>query len=401
MYRNIVLLFLAGMALCWLPGCNSEENHQKHPESTAVHKTHDEHQDASLHEEECTHDAHNPERGAVHEEEHETHASGHEEEHDDDHDSEDNHEGHAEDHHENEDAHDDHDVHDEHDDHSTHQDNPEIVLSAKALEIAGITIEKVKKGNISKTVELAGEVGFDEDRLTHIVPRFPGIVKQVYKKLGDNVKAGEVLASIESNESMSSYKIKALIAGTVIEKHITLGEFVSEETAVFVIADLSRIWVNLAVYAKDIQNIRLGQHVKIEAVGSQVQGEGKISYIRPVFDEQTRNSTARIVLPNTGNKWRPGSFVRASIKQHAPDVCLIIEESAIQLIEGTPRVFIPVPGERNTFAAISVKLGDRDEKHAEILSGLAMGTPYVSNGAFELKSEMVTSSLGGHAGHGH
>ena len=100
-------------------------------------------------------------------------------------------------------------------------------------------------------IELPGEIGFNEDRMVHIVPRYPGIVKKVEKKLGSTVKKNDLLAVVESNESLTTYKIFSPIYGKIIEKHITPGEFVGEDTTLFVIVDLSTVWVNCDVYAKD------------------------------------------------------------------------------------------------------------------------------------------------------
>lgn len=278
---------------------------------------------------------------------------------------------------------------------------PEVGLSAKAMEIAGITIDKVKVGKISEIIELAGEVGFNEDRVANVVPRFPGIVKQVHKNLGDYVTAGESLASIESNESLSSYKIKSLISGRVIEKHVTLGEFASEESTVYVIADLSTVWVNLAVYAKDVQNVRVGQMVTIEAIGNNLQTEGKISYIGPVYNEQTRNLVARVVIPNSKNIWRPGTFVRGIVPLEAHGSVMVVSENALQRIGEKLCVFVPEKGEKNVFRAVEVVVEERDGTNAHVISGLSVGDEYVTKGAYELKGKLITSSLGGHAGHGH
>ncbi len=309
--------------------------------------------------------------------------------------------GHAE--HESEKYHDEEG--EDHDDHAGHHGHDEggleVALSAKAVQIAGITLDKVKTGKISEIIELAGEVGFNEDHVAHVVPRFAGIIRKVKKNLGDYVTAGEVLATIESNESLSVYKIKSPISGRIIKKHITLGEFATEETTVYVIVDLSTVWVNLAVYAKDVENIRTGQTVTIEAVGNHLKTKGKISYIAPVYNEKTRNLTARIVLPNSNNKWRPGTFVRGLAPVETPDSVMLVFEDALQTIGENICVFVPEKGEEHVFRPVEVVVGERDGQNAHLVSGLNPGDEYVSKGAYELKSKLITSSLGAHAGHGH
>ena len=304
------------------------------------------------------------------------------------------------------DAHDGHD----HDDHESetatveaddHDEHDEIVvsLSPEAQKMAGLTLARVALGHIVKTTELPGEVGFNEDRLVHIAPRFAGIALEARYRVGSYVHAGEVVAVIESNESMNSYSIKAPISGWIIDRHITPGEYVSGESSIFVLADLSTVWVNLAVYPKDANLIKAGQEVLITAIGSQQQVAGIIDFVSPVLDVLTRSSTARVVLPNPNNTWRPGTFVHGQVVTKAGQLGLMVEKESVQLIGEESVVFV-VEG-HNEFAAVEVVVGDADDDHVRILEGLTEGTEYVAKGAFELKAQIVTGSLSGHAGHGH
>lgn len=295
----------------------------------------------------------------------------------------------------------DHADHDEagHADHDDHADELTVKLTPEAIKLAGITFTDVKYGRIGQTIELPGEIGFNEDRLAHISPRFAGIALKANIRVGDYVKEGEVVAVIESNESMNSYSIKAPISGWVIERHITQGEFVSEENSIFVIADLSTVWVNLAVYPKDANRIKKGQTALIKVIGTNNITTGKIEYIMPIMDFKTRSTTARITLSNTGNILRPGSFVHATITTEASEEALMVEKNAVQYLEEKCVVF--VADGQNRFTPVEVVIGDSDDNFTQIISGLSEGTRYVSSGAFELKAKIVTSNLDAHAGHGH
>ncbi|MEE8577880.1 MAG: efflux RND transporter periplasmic adaptor subunit [candidate division Zixibacteria bacterium] len=274
-----------------------------------------------------------------------------------------------------------------------------VQLSQEGQKLAGISLSRAKAGRIALRNELPGEIGFNEDRLVHIAPRFAGIALEARFRVGSYVKAGEVVAVIESNESMNSYSIKAPISGWIIERHVTPGEYVSGESSIYVLADLSTVWVSLAVYPKDVKLVRAGQAVLITAVGSTEQVAGEIDFVTPVLDAVTRSSTARVVLSNPDNVWRPGTFVHAQVVTGAGTPGLVVERDAVQYVGGVSVVFVVEgPGE---FAAIEVIVGDSDDKHVRILSGLSEGSEYVASGAFELKALIVTSSLGGHAGHGH
>ncbi|MFH1761814.1 MAG: efflux RND transporter periplasmic adaptor subunit [bacterium] len=284
--------------------------------------------------------------------------------------------------------------HNEHDEHET-----DLKLSKNAISMAGIQIDCVKTGRIQRTIELMGEVGCNEDRIAHIVPRFPGITKNIYKNLGDYVSVDEVIAEVESNESLTLYKIKSLIAGRVVEKHITLGEFVSNESTIFMIADLSRVWINLAVYTKNAGNIKTGQEVIIYAVGNNHQAKGTITYLDPVYNKKTRSFTARAVIPNPNNLWRPGTFVKGEIFTETPVDVPIISTAAIQTVNGKTCVFVPEkPG---LFRPVEITAGHIGKQFTHCISGLKPGDEYVTEGSFEIKAKIVTSALSGHAGHGH
>jgi len=280
-----------------------------------------------------------------------------------------------------------------------HLDQLVVELTPQAVTMAGISISDVTTGRIDKTIDLPGEVGFNEDRLVHIAPRFAGIALQARCRVGDYIEAGSVVARVESNESMNAYTITAPISGWVIERHIAPGEFVTEQNSIYIIADLSTVWVNLAVFPKDVDRVTEGRDVLIRAIGSDIQSRGIIEYITPIMDVHTRSLTARVVLPNPGNKWRPGTFVQGTVAAQAGEEGLVVEKDAVQYLDEKSVVFV-VDG-LNRFRPVEVITGDSDSHHVRILAGLEQGTEYVAAGAFELKARIVTSSLDGHAGHGH
>jgi len=285
------------------------------------------------------------------------------------------------------------------DGHDHEEDELFVELTPEAMTMAGITVSRAAHGRISRTVPLAGEVGFNEDRLVHIAPRFAGIAVKATCRVGDYVEAGQIVAVVESNESMNAYSITAPISGWVIERHITPGEYISGESSIFVIADLSTVWVNLAVYAKDADRIKPGLSVHVNAIGSDGHADGTIEYVTPVLDVQTRRITARVVLPNPDNAWRPGTFVQADVVAGAGDEGLVVERDAVQLLDDKSVVFVSEgPGR---FVPIDVEVGANDARQVRVLSGISEGTLYVSSGAFEIKAAIVTRALGGHAGHGH
>jgi len=271
-----------------------------------------------------------------------------------------------------------------------------IQLSEAQRAEFGIELEEAGPGQIALTIKLPGEVHPDQDRLAHLVPRFAGIVVEVRKQIGDPVKAGEVLALIESSGTLASYPLKSLIDGTIIGKHITRGEAVSTESEAFVVADLSSVWVDLSVYQKDLERVRVGQAVAISAGHATAVSEGTISYVAPVVDEQTRTATARVVLPNPQGTWRPGLFVTGTVTVDSADVPVLILQNAVQTLGGETVVFML---DSDGLEPRPVRLGRANGHRVEILAGLSAGDRFVSRGGFALKSEL--EKAGFEAGHAH
>ena len=266
-----------------------------------------------------------------------------------------------------------------------------VELSQEARIASGIEVQPAGSRPLRVTIDLPGEVVPNADRLAHIVPRFAGIVREVKKGLGHQVRVGEVLAVIEGNQSLSLYPVTSLISGTVIEKHVTLGEFVQDNQDIYVVADLSSVWVNVAVYARDLPKIRRGQSVLVESMGEGPSSQGRIDYVGAVVGEATRAASARVVLPNRGQRWRPGMFVTARIVVDEREVGVAVPENAVQRIEGRDCVFVQ---EGDGFVTRPVVLGKSDGQWMEILSGLKAGEPFVFRGSFVLKSELQKSEAG-------
>ena len=130
-----------------------------------------------------------------------------------------------------------------------------------------------------------------------------------------------------------------------------------------------------------------------------MRSAGTIDYVTPIMDVHTRSLTARVVLPNYDNEWRPGTFVQGTVVTEAGDEGLVVARDAVQQINEESVVFVVDGTDR--FRPVDVIVGDYDEQHIRILAGLEEGTRYVAEGAFELKAKIITSAMDGHAGHGH
>jgi cobalt-zinc-cadmium efflux system membrane fusion protein len=295
------------------------------------------------------------------------------------------------------------DVHEEHkgeaagEGHGHEEHKEEIVrLSEEAMREFGVETAVAGPSQLRREIQIPGEVRLNETKMAHLVPRFPGVVMSVRHKLGDTVKAGEVMAVIESNESLVPYELKSLVDGTVISQHIALGEVLETSSQPFVVADLSTVWVDFSVYQKDIGMVRENQSVTIVAPHGLGTATGKISYLGPTMSETTRTALARVELPNPERRWLPGMFVTGRVEVEKKDYPLVIPQTAIQVFEDRESVFVKT---KDGFVPRPVKLGQKDSASAEVLDGLAHGETFVAKGAFHLKADLLKGTLGD--GHQH
>jgi len=202
----------------------------------------------------------------------------------------------------------------------------------------------------------------------------------------------------DPNEPLAQHELVAPFDGTIVIKEITLGEVLGDDTVVFVVSDLSTVWVDLSVYQKDLPQVKAGQKVLISTGAGGPDIEGTISYVGPLVEDDTRRALARVVLPNNDGLVSPGIFVTARILEKLDGQQFIVLKSALQNMGGNNFVFIETA---EGFRPQQVVVGRMDEKHAEILAGISAGEKYVEKGAFDLKSKIIMGGLDSHAGHGH
>ena len=183
------------------------------------------------------------------------------------------------------------------------------MLSDAKVAAAGIELAKAAPGVLRDSLLLNGMVQPNQESLVQVTPRFPGIVREVRKRIGDRVQKGDVLAIVESNQSLTPYELKAALAGTVIDRQTTLGEYVSEQKPAFVIADLSTVWVDFSVYRRDLTRVKIGDQVLIDPADGGPAIEAKVSYLSPVGSSDTQSALARAVVPNSEQRLRPGLFI--------------------------------------------------------------------------------------------
>ena len=188
---------------------------------------------------------------------------------------------------------------------------------------------------------------------------------------------------------MNRFELRAPFDGAIIEKHITLGESVAADVNVFTIADLSTVWAEIIVPAKDLGTVRVGTKALVKATTMDSEASGVVSYVGSLLGEQTRTAKARVTLANPKLAWRPGLFVNVDMTSDEREVPVAVASDAIQTVEGSPAVYIRIDG---GFFAQPVETGRSDGKYTEIVKGLAAGTTYAAKGSFVLKAEQGKDS---------
>lgn len=206
--------------------------------------------------------------------------------------------------------------------------------------------------------------------------------RQKLRAIGATATAG-------NSGSLNRYEIRAPFDGTVVEKHLGLGEAVREDANAFLIADLSTVWAEIIVSPKDLQTLRVGTRAVVRATAFDASATGKVSFIGALIGEQTRTARAHVVLPNPEERWRPGLFVSVDVINDTRDVPVAVQAEAVQTVDDKPVVFVRVD---DGFRAQPVRVGQSDGKTVEILSGLQPGQPYASTGSFAIKAELGKGS---------
>lgn len=355
-----------------------------------------------------------------------------------------------------------------------------ITLPEEALQIVPFKTVVVQRRGLEQTIQATAVIEPDETRLAHVSLRIPGRVIDVQAFLGDTVKAGHILAELDSLElgqakaeylkaqaglevaqanytreerlfkqkissekeyldargeflradaqlkatrealrllgltdteikklswgggkhPLSHFPLLAPFPGTVVEKHITLGEFLKPEDKPYTIADLSTLWIQLDIYEKNLGRIHPGVQARLAVDAYPEESfHGTVTYISDLLDEKTRTARARVEIPNPDRKLKPGMFATAIVSVPVPGATEVLAAPAagIYQVRGKPTAF--VQEDTRVFVPRELKLGRDSGAYQEIVAGLQEGERIVTEGGFYLKSTLLKEEMG--EGHGH
>jgi len=215
--------------------------------------------------------------------------------------------------------------------------------------------------------------------------------------------------SVENTSDTGSkalFRVRAPIAGKIVEKHVTLGELVTPASKLFTVADLSSVWIWIDIHERDIGQVHLEDiaYVTPDSFPGR-EFQGRLTYIMDSVDVDTRTVRARIELANPEGLLRPGMFVRVRLadphgdNKNAEALATLVIPSKALLRESNGESIVFVKAKENHYERREVNVGRRSSEMVEILAGVEVGEEVVVVGGFLLKSEASKSELGG--GHSH
>lgn len=260
------------------------------------------------------------------------------------------------------------------------------ILPAAIAQAAGVRTEPAGPASIHERIDLLGRIAINTDRFAEVKAQFEGAVREVRVGLGDRVAAGQTLAIVENRDSLRSFAVIAPFAGIVLARHTNVGDVAGAEP-LFELADLSSLWVELDVFAGDVEQLAPGQPVRITSSTGLV-AETTLDTLLPLTSAASQTVQARASLANPEGRWRPGMAVQAEVTASTHTVPLAVRRSGLQRFRDFIVVFAQV-GE--TYEVRMLELGRQDASHVEVLGGLKPGTPYVTEQSFLIKADIEKS----------
>jgi Cu(I)/Ag(I) efflux system membrane fusion protein len=328
-----------------------------------------------------------------------------------------------------------------------------VMISAEAAQRIGVTFAPVTLGPITREIRTVAQVTFDETRVKIISPKIDGWVEQLYVNFnGQPVSAGQALLSVYSPMLVSAQEelllasklsrslsdassearsgsndlsaaarrrllywdiapaeieriertgqvrknltLRSPISGVVIEKNVLGGQKIMAGEALYKVADLSDVWLEGEVFERDLPAVRVGTDVKAEfdALPGEVR-TGRVSYLYPTLNPETRTARIRVTLRNPGMRLKPGMYATIRI-EGAAESAISVPRSAVLSTGERTMVFVRRPD--GMLQPREVRIGESTEDRTRIISGVNIGETVVASATFLVDAESnLGSSLGG------
>jgi len=260
-------------------------------------------------------------------------------------------------------------------------------ISASAAKDGGVEFEVVGPQSISDIREVEGVVQLDPAATSEIRAQFPGKVMQVTKAVGDYVKKGQLLARIESSESLQIYPVYSPVSGVVAERNANVGN-VAYDQPIYVITDPSSTSVVFNIFPRDLGTIRPGQKIIIETLDGKPVADSVLGGYLPEGNSAAGTALVRARLPNRDGRWRPGIALHGRVVVNAVTVPLAVRTEALQPFRDFTVVYANF-GE--IYEVRMLELGRKSSEWTEVLGGIKPGTKYVAKGSFLIRQDIEKS----------
>ncbi|MEH6791334.1 efflux RND transporter periplasmic adaptor subunit [Parasphingorhabdus sp.] len=260
-------------------------------------------------------------------------------------------------------------------------------INASAAKDGGIEIETVGPQSISDIREVEGVVQLDPAATSEIRAQFPGKVMQVTKAVGDYVKKGQLLARIESSESLQIYPVYSPVSGVVAERNANVGN-VAYDQPIYVITDPGSTSVVFNIFPRDLGTIRPGQKIIIETLDGKPVADSVLGGYLPEGNSAAGTALVRARLPNRDGRWRPGIALHGRVVVNAVTVPLAVRTEALQPFRDFTVVYANF-GE--IYEVRMLELGRKSSEWTEVLGGIKPGTKYVAKGSFLIRQDIEKS----------
>ena len=324
-------------------------------------------------------------------------------------------------------------------------DPNEISMSESAIKLAEIQTTVVSKGIPRRTTFLQGKVKADERNVAELTARYGGRIEELFVNFtGQVVKKGEKLAviyspdlitaqrelieagsfkdsrpalyiaakgklklwgltdeqitAIEANGSPKMYfDVLSPITGTVMMRHVSIGDYIKEGSALFQVTDLSNVWVMFDAYESDLPWMKKGDQVSfnIQAIPGKIFS-AKVTFLDPILDSKTRVSKVRVEVPNSNGELKPEMFANATVESvmNNDNNLVLIPKSAVLWTGKRSVVYVKVPDrEMPSFLYREIELGAKAGDFYVVANGLMEGEEIATNGVFKIDASAQLQGL--------
>ncbi len=261
-------------------------------------------------------------------------------------------------------------------------------LTADAAKEAGVKVERAGPAMIGEIRDVMGTVVLAPSAQGEVRAQFPGPIKALYKQVGQSVRRGELIARVESNESLQTYPVYAPMSGVVAERN-NVGDVAIEEP-LYKIVNPSATIVQFNVFPRDLEVIEPGQPVAIQTLDGMPVAAGRLSGFVAQAGPGASTGTAviQVSLPNPSGKWRPGMALKGRVTVNGRQIPLAVRTKALQRFRDWTVVFANYG---NAYEIRPLELGQQTGEWTEVLGGIAPGTPYVTDGSFIIRADIEKS----------